>query len=171
MSTPFLCRLAMRARGGPGAPGPTAPGLLCIRWQRGLPCARKQTSLRWMTQVHAYGMMLKRSKPTSFDGRLGAAAMAANTADRVALHTASVAGTTSVGLYCSGAATRLEPDPGIVGNWLAASYSDPGTAICGYRQQVDPAGVISDDTALNQVEFACCPTRWVGCRLAVAQCR
>ena len=82
----------------------------------------------------------------------------------ILLHISSCSATTSVGLYCTGVATRLEPHPGTLGDWLAASRCDPGTAICGYRQQVDPHNLLLDDTSLNQVDLACCPARQVGCR-------
>ena len=68
------------------------------------------------------------------------------------------AATTSVGLYCRGETARLEPDPGLVGDWLAAANCDPGTAICGYRQQVEAQNAFGDDSALNEVDFACCPS-------------
>ena len=69
-----------------------------------------------------------------------------------------IAATTSVGLYCRGETTRLEPAPGLVGDWLAAANCDPGTAICGYRQQVEAQNAFGDDSALNEVDFACCPS-------------
>ena len=65
-----------------------------------------------------------------------------------------------MGLYCRGQATRVDPDPGLQGDWLAASYCATGTAICGYRQKVEATGTglgIGDDTGLNAVELACCP--------------
>lgn len=71
--------------------------------------------------------------------------------------TTCLAATTSVGLYCRGSSTRMDPDPGLVGDWLAPAYCDPGQAICGYRQQVEgPQASGVDDTSLNEVEFACC---------------
>ena len=43
------------------------------------------------------------------------------------------------------------------GNWSEIKYCPKETYVCGMRQRVEPSQGKGDDTAMNAVEFYCCP--------------